>query len=90
MKLKPNLLIRKVGNQYVLFDDSATNLDYSRVINLNETAAFLINRTKEENFSVTSWAEALVAEYDVEMERAIADVEHLVTSLREQNLIIAE
>ena len=35
MKLKDNLAVRKIGNEYMMVSESGSGLDYTRVISLN-------------------------------------------------------
>lgn len=88
MKLKENFTVRKVGDEYMMVSESGSSLDYTRVISLNSTAAYLIEETKQEDFTKEQWVALLTQKYDVEEDRAKNDVEVLIKKLIEENLIL--
>lgn len=88
MKLKENFTIRKVGDEYMMVSESGSSLDYTRVISLNSTAAYLIEETKQEDFTKERWVALLTEKYNVEQDRATNDVDTLIKKLIEEDLII--
>ncbi len=88
MRLKENFTIRKVGDEYMMISDSGSSLDYTRVISLNSTAAYLIEETKQEDFTNEVWIALLTEKYDVEEDIAKSDVDLLIKKLIKEDLII--
>ena len=86
MKLKKNLTIRKIGDEYMIVSDSGSGLDYTRVISLNKTAAYLVQEAQHKEFTQEEWVEMLMEKYDVDKERAEADVEALIEKLKKEGL----
>ena len=89
MKLKDNLRICQIGNQYIIVADRE-NIDMTRVVSLNETAAWLWKKAEGVDFTAQQLADALCAEYDVTPEKALADVEKTLIVWRENGLIEVE
>jgi hypothetical protein len=48
MKAKNGFVLRKVADNYIIVAAGRTSLDFSKVINLNETGAFLWNLLEKE------------------------------------------
>lgn len=86
MKLKDNFELRNVCGENVVIGTGIENVDFDRIIHLNETGAFLWKEAQKGDFSVDSLTAALLNEYEVEENTARADVEAFVTKLTEQNL----
>ncbi|MFA6769659.1 MAG: PqqD family protein [Bacteroidales bacterium] len=87
MKLKENLTIRKIGDDYMMVSHSGTELDYTRVIGLNHSAAFLVQQVQQNEFTKQEWVNMLVDKYNVEREVAERDVEALIDKLNKEKLI---
>lgn len=81
MKLKENLSIRKVGDQYMMITASELGLDYTRVITLNESAAYLLESVENRDFCPVDWVELLMERYYVTHETAATDVQTLLDVL---------
>lgn len=87
MRLKKKLYLREVNGEYIGVMDSELGLDYTKVIQLNETAAYLIEKTETREFAVEDWVALLVEEYEVSVERAEADVLRLIQALRDAHIL---
>lgn len=90
MKLKNNLNIRKVGDTYMMVSDSDAGLDYTRVINLNESAAYLLENVQGIVFSPVDWVQLLINRYNVSHEIAADDVQALLEVLIKAGVIEEE
>lgn len=86
MKLKDNLTIRKIGDEYMMVSESGSGLDYTRVISLNKTAAYLVQEVQQKEFTQEEWVQLLMDKYDVDSERAEADVQALIDKLAKEKL----
>ena len=86
MKLKDNLTIRKIGDEYMMVSESGSSLDYTRVISLNKSAAYLVQEVQHKEFTREEWVDLLMEKYDVDKARAEADVEKLIDKLAKEDL----
>ncbi len=86
MKLKENLTIRKIGDEYMMVSESVSGLDYTRVISLNKTAAYLVQEVQQKQFTKEEWVALLINKYNVDEEKAEADVQVLIDKLLKEGL----
>ena len=86
MKLKDNLTIRKIGDEHMIVSESGSSLDYTRVISLNNSAAYLVQEVQQREFTQEEWINLLIAKYNVDKERAEADVQVLIDKLKKEGL----
>lgn len=75
MRQKENLVLRKIGKQYLIVDTGNGKADMSDVYCMNESAAMIWQKIGEKNYSVKELAEWLCSEYDVDMNVAVKDIE---------------
>lgn len=87
MKLKENISIRKIGDEYMMINESGSTLDYTRVIGLNKTAAYLLQESINKSFTQESWVKLLIDKYSVEKEIAEKDVQALINKLNKEELL---
>lgn len=88
MKKKPGFRMREVCGEKFLIAEGLQNIDFSKLISLNESSAYLWEAINEdEEFSVDSLTQLLLKEYEVEEEVARNDVEALVKSMLEAGVI---
>ena len=89
MKLRDKLRICRIGNQYIIVSDT-DNIDVTRVISLNATAAFLWREAEKGAFNAQQLADALCENFEVEPQKALADVESTLAVWRENNLVVTD
>ena len=88
MKVKKGFEMQNVCGEHILVPAGVENVDFSRIISLNPTAAFLWEHaSKLETFTVDNLAEALLAEYEVEEEIAREDCRLIAERWSEMGLI---
>lgn len=82
-------MLRKIGAQYIVVADT-DNIDVSKVISLNATAAFLWQQAENKDFTVRQLTAAMCASYDVDPLRAFNDIEKTIEIWKENGLIEPE
>lgn len=88
MRLKENLNIRKIGNEYFIVSESSKGVDYTRVITLNGSASYLIEKVQSKDFTKEDWVKLLVERYEVSVERATEDAQNLIDTLVQAGVIV--
>jgi len=79
MRLKDGFVVYDICGSKVVLAQGLANIDFDRVLNLNESAAWLWEEARRQgDFTLESLAEALCQEYDIEPDDAITDVTELV------------
>lgn len=87
MRILEGFTLRKLCGENIVTSESAARIDYSKIISLNETAAYLWNEVREKDFTSDDLVSLLTARYDVDEARARADVEVLLDKWREAGLV---
>jgi hypothetical protein len=87
MKLRTDLILRHLGNEYIVVDPGQDMVDMSKVFTLNEVAAFLWRELQGKEFTEEAILRLLLANYDVGVDQARADAQKLVSDFREQGLL---
>ena len=79
MKQKKGFELRDVCGEKAIVPEGIETIDFSKLISLNHTAAWLWKKAGElGDFTADQLAEALCSEYDVDSDRAKADVKVLL------------
>ncbi len=79
-------MLRNVAGYFVVVPTGEASVEFNGMINLNESGAFLWNKLSE-GATEDELVEALTSEYEVDDERARADVELFVKKMREAKLV---
>ncbi|HFK5529211.1 TPA: PqqD family protein [Elizabethkingia anophelis] len=87
MKLREDLMLRHLGDEYVIIDPEQDMVDMSKVYTLNETAAFLWKELQGKEFNVETVTELLLNYYNVEYAVAEKDAQRLVHDFEKQGLL---
>lgn len=80
MKLKKDFVLRKIVNNWVVLALGEASLNFNRMLTLNETGAMLWN-VLAEGGDREKMADALTAEYKVDRETALVDVDAFLNKL---------
>lgn len=87
MKLKKGFELRDVCGEKVVIAQGLENLDFSKLITLNESAAYLWTAIAGKTFTEADLASLLCDEYEVTPEQAADDVKTLIAEWQKQGLI---
>lgn len=86
MQIKPGFAMRNIAGSNIVVPVGAAASDFNGMITLNDTGAFLWNCFLQPTTQVQV-VEALMAEYEVDRQRAERDVDHFAQLLRSNNLL---
>ena len=73
MTINEGFILRSICGQSVISGEGVANVNFSKLVSLNETAAYLFSKVKDTEFTPESMAELLTEEYEVDYETALAD-----------------
>ena len=82
----PSIVTRKTGNEYVLVPVANNIADMNSVYTLNETGAFIWELIDGER-NVEDLIEAMISEYNIERETAMADVLSFIDNMSKYLII---
>lgn len=78
MKIRNNLVLRKIGSRYMIVEVSQEAMNLTNVYTMNETAAWLWKGIGSSDFTEEQLVSRLCDEYEVTEEQAATDVHALV------------
>ena len=86
MQIKEGFELRNVCGEAVIIAHGKQNIDFSRIINLNESAAYLWRNVVGTEFDAERLAKLLLEEYDVSRDIALRDAHKVINDWREAGL----
>ena len=87
MKLREGLVLRPLGSQYIVTGDDLSPVDFSKVVSMNATSAYLWDKLGGRDFSAQDMAGLLTERYDVDAKTALADAESLIAAWQKAGLL---
>ena len=87
MKIKQGFELRTICGEAIIVAHGIENIDFSKIISLNESAAYLWRAVEGKDFDAPMLAHLLTEEYDVDEATALRDAEKVMTDWREAGLV---
>ena len=87
MRIKSGFELRDVCGEHIIVAYGEENIDFSKVISLNETAALLWRQAEKGPFTAQTLADVLCAEYQVDAYTALRDVTQTIGEWQKIGLV---
>jgi hypothetical protein len=87
MKTKKGFKLRTVCGENIIVAEGIENVDFSRIISMNETSAYLWKKIQGIDFDENTLAGLLLEEYEVDEATARSDAKALVEKWLEAGII---
>ena len=87
MKIKEGFVIEKVGSSYIAVAVGEAAKNFSGLVRMNESGAFMWNLIKESDLTKEELITALLSEYDAPREVVERDVASFEEKLRDAGII---
>lgn len=87
MKTRKGFSLRPLGQEFILVAEGLEAVDFSRMISLNASAAFLWQSVEGKDFDADTLAKLLVDEYGITQEVAETDVATLLDTWQSAGII---
>lgn len=87
MRIKEGFELREVCGEHIVVAHGEKNIDFSRVINLNESAALMWQAAIGKDFTVDDMLSTLMNNYDVDEHIAKDDAQRIMNEWKEMGLI---
>lgn len=75
MRQKKGFKLRNVCGEYVIVAEGIENIDFSKIISMNESSAYLWEKTANRDFTAQDLCNLLLEEYEVDEKTAKVDAE---------------
>ena len=89
MKKKNGFNLRTVCGEKIIVAEGKENIDFSNIIVLNESAAYLWEKVSDNEFTAEEMAKWLTEKYDIDEETAKRDANTLAKQWMEAGIINA-
>ena len=83
MKIKEGFVLRTICGQNVVSGEGSANVNFSKLVSLNDTAAYLFKAVGQEDFTPERLADLLTKEYEVDRDTALKDAKSLCAQWKE-------
>jgi len=90
MKTRKGYTLRSLGKEFILVADGFEAVDFSRMISMNESAAFLWKEVEDKDFDAEMLVNLLTDNYDIDHETAQNDVATMLESWSAAGIIIED
>ena len=81
MKAKKGFKLRPLGDEFILVGEGLEQVNFNKMITMNETAAFLWRQVENgDEFTVETLLKSLTQEYEVSEEQALKDINQTIES----------
>jgi hypothetical protein len=87
MKIRKGYTLRSLGKEFILVPEGLEAVDFTRMISLNESAAFLWKALEDKDFDNDTMIQLLMDEYDISREVAEKDVEAFLQTLKKADVV---
>ena len=88
MRLNSKFKLWKIRDEYVIVNNSSSDINLTEVFTLNEPSAFLWNKISGKSFDKKDLVDYLCAEYDVKREIAEKDIDNFILQMKKLNFIV--
>ena len=88
MRIKEGFVLRTICGQHVISGEGSANVNFSQLVSLNESAAFLFRNVVGKDFTPETMADLLTEEYEVDRETALNDARALCAKWIEVGLAV--
>ncbi len=87
MKIIKGFKLREVAGEKVVSGEGVGQINFNKLIALNESAAYLWSSLEGKSFDIAQVAELLVSEYEIDLETAQRDASTLIAKWSECGLL---
>lgn len=87
MRAKTGFNLRTVCGENIVVAEGEENIDFSNIISMNESSAYLWKNIQDKQFSIADLVDLLMQEYDVDEPTATNDVKALVEQWKHAGII---
>ena len=87
MKIKKGFVMRSICGQNVISGEGLEQVNFSKLVTLNESAAYLWKEVQDKEFTAETLTDLMLKRYEVEREQAQKDAEALCRQWVEMGLV---
>jgi len=88
MKIKDGFVLRTICGEHVVVGEGLTQVNFNKMLSLNESAAYLWKEAQGKEFSKEDLVQFLLDQYEVSPEQAAADVDKLLAIWIKEGVVV--
>ena len=89
MKTKKGFKLRTVCGENIVVAEGIENIDFSRIISMNESSAYLWNNVQGKEFDADTLVKLILDEYETDEATARRDIDQLLQKWLEAGIVEA-
>lgn len=87
MKTIPGFTLRPLGKEFIITAESIKQINFNKMISLNESAAYLWKSVDGKDFNAEDLADLLVERYEIDRETALRDSQAIAAKWLEAGIV---
>ncbi len=87
MKTVPGFTLRPLGKEFIITAESIKQINFNRMISLNESAAYLWKEVDGKDFDADTLADLLTGRYEIDRETALRDSKAIIAKWVEAGIV---
>ena len=87
MKTRKGYSLRALGNEFILVAEGVEAVDFTRMVSMNGSSAFLWKSVEGKDFDAEMLANLLMEEYGIAHDVAINDVTAMLQTWKSANIV---
>lgn len=87
MKTIEGFNLRSLGKEYIITAENFKQINFNKMISLNESAAYLWKSVDGKEFTAETLADLLVERYEIDRETALRDSEAIAAKWKEAGIV---
>ena len=87
MKIRKGYSLRSLGKEFILVPEGLEAVDFTCMISMNESAAFLWKSLEGKDFDNETIIQLLIDEYDISRDAAEKDVDSFLQTLKKADVV---
>ena len=87
MKTAEGFKLRSLCNEFIITAESVENINFNKIISLNESAAYLWESVAGKEFDANALADLLLERYEIDPETALRDSETIIEKWKEAGIV---
>lgn len=86
MKIKEGFILRQICGEYVVVGEGLTQVNFNKLLSLNESAAWLWEQVQGKEFTAEDLATLMTDRYDVTWELAMECAQSLMDKFKKEGV----
>ena len=88
MKTVPGFTLRPLGKEFIITAESIKQINFNRMISLNESAAYLWKSVDDKDFTPEDLANLLCDRYEIDYATALQDSQAIAAKWKEAGIVV--